>query len=664
MSKKSSAGEDGLNVAGNNADRLPLLAAAFLIVFDLKVGYSVAWKRSSSDIELDGAVEYKSLPSGLHNVKQDLIYFTHGDYAGISAFVSGTAAESERNARLVAVGILVPLSSGRLGQSWLHTHHLQDLAARIAKDTTDTNALEDYWNKYRSDGSPSSAVDTSKESLDPTAFPNGSSSHRRSRAFSTAAGLLPSEQGLHPSHPARSMLRFLDTFGPLSFPLYRASLLRKRILIIAEPPVRESCNFVYDLSIISTIPSSAADVLISDSHIKDPPLRFRALFSVGIHDIPQLSAMATAPAQQQGWVACSTDEVLAMKSQLYDLVVELPPGYASTSKTEGRPKRWPKITTSTQKPIKATQRDLRRYSTLRQDLHALANPSIPTPSRSPRTPRKTPDRDQDPSSSGAPYSADTTADTAPLLPSQSNDSTSPPPEDSDSNSNDNDNQDADPTPITEPKTWSALAYSSFLWWASAGERDPASPSDQDDEEAADGALFSVSAASLAPSPSPARDARRRGSVRSRPRSGVFAAGGGGREMVVMAYFQGWTAGLVEGLAGVVERESGDVGVEVGVGDGVDGREAGREREGEEEEGREGSGSDGGERDGDGDGDGEDDAQEDLEPVLVTADDLAKLGLDSWSASDKAFVEEAMRLWFGREADVKTSGVECCGVRIL
>lgn len=55
-------------------------------------------------------------------------YFTHGDYAGISAFVSGVAAESERNARLVAVGILVPLSSGRLGQSWLHTQHLQDLA--------------------------------------------------------------------------------------------------------------------------------------------------------------------------------------------------------------------------------------------------------------------------------------------------------------------------------------------------------------------------------------------------------------------------------------------------------------------------------------------------------------------------------------------------------
>ena len=56
-------------------------------------------------------------------------YFTHGDYAGISAFVSSKASESERNARLIAVGILVPLSSGRLGQSWLHAQKTQDIAA-------------------------------------------------------------------------------------------------------------------------------------------------------------------------------------------------------------------------------------------------------------------------------------------------------------------------------------------------------------------------------------------------------------------------------------------------------------------------------------------------------------------------------------------------------
>ncbi|KKY15836.1 hypothetical protein UCDDS831_g07439 [Diplodia seriata] len=53
---------------------LPSLAALFLIKFDLKIGYTITWKRSLSDLELDGAVEFKSLPSGLHSVKEDLVY--------------------------------------------------------------------------------------------------------------------------------------------------------------------------------------------------------------------------------------------------------------------------------------------------------------------------------------------------------------------------------------------------------------------------------------------------------------------------------------------------------------------------------------------------------------------------------------------------------------
>ncbi len=35
----------------------------------------------------------------------------------------------------------------------------------------------------------------------------------------------------------------LDTFGPLVFPIYRAALLRKRILISCHAPVRQMCDF-------------------------------------------------------------------------------------------------------------------------------------------------------------------------------------------------------------------------------------------------------------------------------------------------------------------------------------------------------------------------------------------------------------------------------------
>jgi hypothetical protein len=79
-------------------------------------------------VTLDGVVEYKSLPSGLHNVDQDLVYFFHDNHAGISAFAKGDASAEARNARFVAVGCMVPLYDGRLGRAWLHAQNLIRLA--------------------------------------------------------------------------------------------------------------------------------------------------------------------------------------------------------------------------------------------------------------------------------------------------------------------------------------------------------------------------------------------------------------------------------------------------------------------------------------------------------------------------------------------------------
>ena len=78
-------------------------------------------------VDLDG-VEFKSLPSGLHKLTEDLVYFVHGSYAGISAFVNVTAGAEERGALMVSVGVLVPLSYGRLGRCWRHAEGLKKLA--------------------------------------------------------------------------------------------------------------------------------------------------------------------------------------------------------------------------------------------------------------------------------------------------------------------------------------------------------------------------------------------------------------------------------------------------------------------------------------------------------------------------------------------------------
>lgn len=43
--------------------------------------------------------------------------------------------------------------------------------------------------------------------------------------------------------PACSSMAMVNTLGPLMFPLYRATLLRKRILLISQPPLKPVCDY-------------------------------------------------------------------------------------------------------------------------------------------------------------------------------------------------------------------------------------------------------------------------------------------------------------------------------------------------------------------------------------------------------------------------------------
>lgn len=144
------------NNNNNTLADLPPISAIFLIDFDVKAGYTIVWKRAVPGLELDGLVEYKSLPSGLHTVTDDLIYFVHeGGHAGLSAFVNEPCEEAEaRHARMIAVGILVPLSYGRLGRGWRHAQGLKEMAAYVATQTSTphllpvkSNRLVESWPK-------------------------------------------------------------------------------------------------------------------------------------------------------------------------------------------------------------------------------------------------------------------------------------------------------------------------------------------------------------------------------------------------------------------------------------------------------------------------------------------------------------------------------------
>ena len=229
---------------------LPPISALFLIDFDVKAGYTIIWKQAVPGLELEGTVEYKSLPSGLHTVSGDLIYFVHdAGHAGLSAFVNTPTDEEEtRHARMIAIGVLVPLSFGRLGRAWRHAEGLKEVAAKLAADRKQTHLLDDYWakNGMRETTAPQPLKDTPLESpllsFKPSRLGPGKS-HARNRSASDGTALIPPGHRLSPFHPAWSLTALLDTFGPLIFPIHRAALLRKRILISCHAPVHEICNF-------------------------------------------------------------------------------------------------------------------------------------------------------------------------------------------------------------------------------------------------------------------------------------------------------------------------------------------------------------------------------------------------------------------------------------
>jgi hypothetical protein len=81
------------------------------------------------------------------------------------------------------------------------------------------------------------AVQTPNDLSDPQT--NG---YRKSRSMSATTAFISSNHALTPHHPALALLPSLQLFGPLIFPLYRAALLRKRILIVTDTPVEFACN--------------------------------------------------------------------------------------------------------------------------------------------------------------------------------------------------------------------------------------------------------------------------------------------------------------------------------------------------------------------------------------------------------------------------------------
>lgn len=349
---------------------------------------------------------------------------------------------------------------------------------------------------------------------------------------------------------------------------------------------------VYDVSILSSIPSYVSERL----PLEPLPTKLQTLFSIGVHDIEDLTRGTRNKSGTNGgildgdpdfgWIACTTDDVLATKSKLYDVLVIIPPSYTKQAKE----KVWPRMSNTAKLEIKASQRDLRRYRTLRQGLRRFQTRSQATL----------------PYGSGRRQS-EVNNDQSTLLPVANTQETF---------------DDASSTideKMIEPPSWSSLAYSSFMWWASAGEK----RADLDEEVEHDAALLrdQNDHSNVSPS-SPTSRRRSIPNPMGGMEDGLFRI----PEMAIIAYFHRLTALILNTLADIVEAEDAPA-------DSND-QEPLRTEDADDK------------------------------CIRVRSEDMTRMGLDSWSEGDKKFVRELLELYWGRRSEVQGARVECCGVRIV
>ncbi|KAI0089720.1 hypothetical protein BDY19DRAFT_874939, partial [Irpex rosettiformis] len=127
--------------------------AIFHCSFHPTRGNIVDWSLTASDdIDLTN-VEFSCLPSGLHTIEEDVVYFSRDDHPGLCIFRRRRTEEhGHRGFRLSSLGVLLASPSASSPsetacttsepQPWLHVPSLKTLVQTIYSSLEDRDVLE------------------------------------------------------------------------------------------------------------------------------------------------------------------------------------------------------------------------------------------------------------------------------------------------------------------------------------------------------------------------------------------------------------------------------------------------------------------------------------------------------------------------------------------
>ncbi|EGV66419.1 hypothetical protein PSN45_002985 [Yamadazyma tenuis] len=268
----------------NTAYHPPSVKAVFLVKFDTSVGYEIVWSKTVWNINLSG-IEYKCMPSGVHEFDQDLTLFSHKAdkmYYGISKFRQlnrNAGSDNDRaNISMYSLGCLCEAESTEwmpntfVSNGFEYINYLDECLLTFLTDEENTSVLD--------------AID-----------------------FDT----IPVNKF---THPINSLPDFFTKFGPLVFKIYKLSLLRKRIIIFNQSKKDNYLIqvFNYIISVLSVIPSQLKfDFNRSQKDFLQP------LYNICLHDLENNDL------QLDSFVATTNDDIL-MYQPIYDYAIVLNDG--------------------------------------------------------------------------------------------------------------------------------------------------------------------------------------------------------------------------------------------------------------------------------------------------------------------------------------------------
>lgn len=338
------------------------VVAIFLAQFDVHSGYKLVWSKSTlDDFDFDG-LDYKGLPSGIHESTQSTLLISHvlsKLYYGVSRFrqhILGEPTDSSpdrENVKMYSLGILCdPKEEKDHSKSWKPNEFISNGWEYI-------DMIDAELEKFIQDDSNFDGLASLFDEM-----------------VSRTSRLSPKNSPLTPNidnHPLTKLPNLFEMAGPLLFTLYKQSLLRKRILIFNKNLSEHASDhyfivnsFTYLISLLSIIPQNISTISKDEKNSSYS----QPIYNVGLQDL------SSTLFKMKGYVGTTNDEILLYQKDLYDIAVVIN-GEVKDELTTIIDAKDVGPSVDVSKRIRATPKDYYKFKLIYKDLFASHSGTTP-----------------------------------------------------------------------------------------------------------------------------------------------------------------------------------------------------------------------------------------------------------------------------------------------